>query len=72
MDKSDLCAQAFILIENFNHCDTYWRDNTVGHKQSWRLLKCTEKNFQIQIIEQPMRRDAVLDVIAAKSGSVGM
>ena len=30
------CLQALVLMEDLNHSDTDWRDNTEGHKQSRR------------------------------------
>lgn len=70
VDESDKCAQG--LIENFYHYVTYWRDNTVEHKQSWKFLKCIDKNFQTQVTEQTKRRDAVLELVRAEGLSTGM
>ena len=59
-------------MEDFNHPDTCWRDNTAGHKQSRRFLECTDDNFLLQVIEEPMRRGAMLDlVLTNKEGLVG-
>lgn len=43
------CSPALLLIEVFNHLDVYWEGNTVGCKQSRRLLECAEDNFLDQV-----------------------
>ncbi|GAB0182885.1 hypothetical protein GRJ2_000753800 [Grus japonensis] len=59
-------------MEDFNHPNICWRDNTAGHKQSRRLLECIDDNFFLQVIEEPMRRGAMLDlVLTNKEGLVG-
>ncbi|GAB0204620.1 hypothetical protein GRJ2_002927600 [Grus japonensis] len=56
---------------NFDHPDTYWRDNTAGHKQSRRLLECVDDNFPLQVIQEPTRRGAMLDfVFTVRDGPV--
>ncbi|GAB0183649.1 hypothetical protein GRJ2_000830200 [Grus japonensis] len=57
---------------DFNHPNICWRDNTSGHKQSRRFLGCIDDNFLLQVIEKPMRRGAMLDlVLTNKEGLVG-
>ncbi|GAB0206807.1 hypothetical protein GRJ2_003146300 [Grus japonensis] len=57
---------------DFNHPNIRWRDNTAGHKQSRRFLECIDDNFLLQVIEEPMRRGAMLDlVLTNKEGLVG-
>ncbi|KAK4814166.1 hypothetical protein QYF61_009984 [Mycteria americana] len=57
---------------DFNHPDTCWRDKTAGHKQSERFLECIDDNFFLQVIEEPTRRGAMLDlVLTNKEGLVG-
>lgn len=41
----------------FNHPDVYLERNTVGCKQSRRLLEYTEDNFLDQVVDSPNRRD---------------
>ncbi|GAB0209334.1 hypothetical protein GRJ2_003399100 [Grus japonensis] len=66
------CSQALVLMADFNHPDICWRDNTAGHKQSRKFLECINDNFLLQVIEEPMRRGAVLDlVLPNKEGLVG-
>ncbi|GAB0185412.1 cAMP-dependent protein kinase inhibitor alpha [Grus japonensis] len=57
---------------NFNYPNICWRDNTAGHKQSRRFLKFVDDNFLLQVMEEPMRRGAMLDlVLTKKEGLVG-
>ncbi|GAB0204724.1 highly reducing polyketide synthase PKS6 [Grus japonensis] len=49
-----------------------WRDNTARHKQSRRFLEYVDDNFLLQVIEEPTRRGAMLDlVLTNKEGLVG-
>ncbi|KAJ7396062.1 hypothetical protein BTVI_148843 [Pitangus sulphuratus] len=59
-------------MDDFNHPKICWRDNTTGHRQSKRFLECVDDNFFLQVIEEPMRRGAMLDLILTnKEGLVG-
>ncbi|KAM9591177.1 uncharacterized protein ACIBXB_006074 isoform 2-T3 [Morphnus guianensis] len=65
------CSQALVLMGDFNHPNICWRDNTAGHKQSRRFLECVDDNFLLQVIEEPTRRGAMLDlVLTNKEGLV--
>ncbi|GAB0180659.1 hypothetical protein GRJ2_000531200 [Grus japonensis] len=67
-----LHSQALVLMVDFNHPDICSRDNTAGHKKSRRFLECIDGNFLLQVIEGPMRRGVVLDlVLSDKEGLVG-
>ncbi|GAB0204465.1 hypothetical protein GRJ2_002912100 [Grus japonensis] len=48
---------------DFNHPDICWRGNTAEHKQSRKFLECSDDNFLHQVIEEPMRRGAMLDLV---------
>ncbi|KAM6092638.1 uncharacterized protein LJ206_005604 [Theristicus caerulescens] len=54
-------SQALVLMGDFNHPGIW--DNTEGHKQSGRFLECIDGNFLLQLIEEPMRRGAMLDLV---------
>ncbi|GAB0208082.1 mitochondrial enolase superfamily member 1 [Grus japonensis] len=57
---------------DFNHPDICWRDNTAGNNQYRRFLECVDDNFLFQVIEEPTRRGAMLDlVLTNKEGLVG-
>ena len=65
-------SQALVLMGDFNHPNICWRDNMAGHKQSRRFQECIVDNFLFQVIEEPMRRGAMLDlVLPNKEGLVG-
>ncbi|GAB0206950.1 hypothetical protein GRJ2_003160600 [Grus japonensis] len=65
-------SQALVLMGDFNHPDICWRDNAAEHKQSRRFLECVDDNFLLQVIEEPTRRGAMLDlVLTNKEGLVG-
>ncbi|GAB0202598.1 mitochondrial enolase superfamily member 1 [Grus japonensis] len=66
------CSQALVLMGDFNHPDICWRDNTAEHKQSRKFLECVHDNFLLQVIEEPTRRGAMLDLILTnKEGLIG-
>ncbi|PKU36537.1 glycerol kinase [Limosa lapponica baueri] len=48
---------------DFNHPDICWRDNTAGHTKSRKFLECVDDNFLLQMVEEPMRKGAMLDLI---------
>jgi len=65
-------SQALVFMGNFKHPSICWWNNTAGHKQSRRFLECTDDNFLFQVIEEPTRRDAMLDLLLTnKEGLVG-
>ncbi|GAB0183953.1 mitochondrial enolase superfamily member 1 [Grus japonensis] len=57
---------------DFNHPDICWKDNAAERKRSRKFLECVDDNFLLQVIEEPMRRGAMLDLILTnKEGLVG-
>ncbi|GAB0202677.1 hypothetical protein GRJ2_002733300 [Grus japonensis] len=65
-------SQALVLMGDFNHPDICWRDKAAECKQSRRFLECVDDNFLLQVIEEPTRRGAMLDLILTnKEGLVG-
>jgi len=50
-------SQNMVLVEDFNHPDICWRDNTAGHQTSKRFLECLDDNFLFQVVHRspPMR-----------------
>jgi len=55
-------SQALVFLEDFNHPDICWQDNTAEHKQSRRFLECRDDNFLPQVIKEPTRRSVTLDL----------
>ena len=58
-----LLSQALVFMWDFNHPYICWRKNTARHKQSRRFLECINDNFVLQVIEEPTKRDALLDLM---------
>lgn len=58
-----LRSQILILMGDSDYPAVLWRDNTTRHKQSRRFLECVDDNFLLQVIEEPMRKGAMLDLI---------
>ncbi|KAF4803716.1 hypothetical protein TURU_013821 [Turdus rufiventris] len=58
---------------DFYHPSIFWKDNTTaGYKQSKSLQDYADDNFLLQVIEEPTRRGAMLDlVLTNKKGLVG-
>ncbi|GAB0184947.1 highly reducing polyketide synthase PKS6 [Grus japonensis] len=57
---------------DFDHPNTCWRCNIAGHKKCRRFLECVDDNFLLKVIEEPMRRGAMLDfVLTNKERLVG-
>lgn len=56
----------------FTNSGISWESNTARHRQSRRFLQYTEDNFLMQVMEEPMRRGALLDIVFTnKEGLVG-
>ncbi|PKU29906.1 rna-directed dna polymerase from mobile element jockey- hypothetical protein [Limosa lapponica baueri] len=65
-------SQALGLTGEFDYPDICWKDNTARHAQSRRFLQSIDDNFLTQMVEEPMRRGALLDlVLTNKEGLVG-
>ncbi|GAB0177064.1 voltage-dependent L-type calcium channel subunit alpha-1C [Grus japonensis] len=66
------CSQALVLVGDFNHPNICWRDNAAEHRQSRKFPECVDDNLLLQVIEEPTRRGAMLDLILTnKKGLVG-
>jgi len=58
-------------VGDFNHPDISWEDHTARHTQSWRFLQIISDNFLMQVVEEPTRKGALLDlVLTNKEGLV--
>ncbi|GAB0175730.1 hypothetical protein GRJ2_000038200 [Grus japonensis] len=65
-------SQALVLIWDFNHPDICWKRNSARHAESRRFLQRTDDKFFTQVVEEPMRRGVLLDlVLTNKEGLVG-
>jgi len=50
-------------VGDFNLPDICWKYNTAERKQSRRFLECVEDNFLMQLVSEPTRRGASLDLL---------
>jgi len=65
-------SQVLVLMGDFSHPNICCQGNTAGQKQSRRFLECVDDNFFLQVIEEPTRRGAMLDlVLTSKEGAGG-
>jgi len=64
-------SQALVLTGDFNHPDISWEDHTARQAQSRRFLQSIDDNFLMQVVEEPTRKGALLDlVLTNKEGLV--
>jgi len=56
-------SQALVVMGDFNHPDICWEDHTARHTHSRRFLQRVDDNFLMQMVEEPMRRGVLLDLI---------
>jgi len=61
--QAALQSQALVLMGHFNHPDISWEDHTARHAQSRRFLQSNNDNFLIQVVEEPTRKGALLDLV---------
>ncbi|KAM9591180.1 uncharacterized protein ACIBXB_006077 isoform 1-T3 [Morphnus guianensis] len=67
---SESCAR--VLVGDFNFPDICWKYNTAVSKQSRRFLECVEDNFLTQLVGEPTRGEALLDLLFTnREGLVG-
>jgi len=59
-------SQTLVLMRVFEHPHNCWKNYTTEHKQSRRFLESVDENFFLQVIEEPTRTSALLDLILAK------
>ncbi|GAB0188391.1 hypothetical protein GRJ2_001304400 [Grus japonensis] len=63
---------ALVLVGDFNLPEVCWKYNTAERKQSRRFLECVEDNFLTQLVREPTREGALLDLLFANTeGLVG-
>ena len=63
---------ALILIGDFNFSDICWKYNTAQRKQSKSFLVCVEDGFLTQLVREPTRGCALLDLLFSGSNSGGL
>ena len=57
---------------DFNFPDICWKYNTAEQDQSWRFLESVADNFLTQLVSEPTREGALLDLLFVnREGLVG-
>ncbi|CAM5089359.1 unnamed protein product [Eretmochelys imbricata] len=56
-------SHALILMGDFNFPDISWESNTAVHRQSRKFLESVGDNFLAQVLEEPTRGGAFLDLL---------
>ncbi|XP_009874290.1 PREDICTED: uncharacterized protein LOC104278875 [Apaloderma vittatum] len=56
-------SQDLVLVGDLNLPDICWKYNTADRKQSTRFLDCVEDNFLTQLVSEPTRGGALLDLL---------
>ncbi|XP_042743410.1 uncharacterized protein LOC122188845 [Lagopus leucura] len=65
-------SPALIPVGDFNFPDICWKYNMAQRKQSKRFLECVEDSFLTQLVREPTRGGALLDLLFAnREGLVG-
>ncbi|KAK4823963.1 hypothetical protein QYF61_008349 [Mycteria americana] len=54
---------ALVLVGDFNLPDVCWKYNSAERKQSRRFLECVADNFLTQLVSEPTREGAPLDLL---------
>jgi len=63
---------ALVLMGDFNLADICWKYSPAERKQSRRFLECVEDNFLTQLVREPTRGGASLDLLFTnREGLVG-
>ena len=65
-------SSVLVLVGDFNFPDVSWKQNTAQRKQSRRFLESVEDSFLTQLVSEPTRGGAPLDLLFTKrEGLVG-
>ncbi|CAM4697277.1 unnamed protein product [Lepidochelys kempii] len=56
-------SHTLILMGDFNFPDICWESNTAVHRQSRKFLESVGDNFLVQVLEEPTRGGAFLDLL---------
>jgi len=57
-------------VGEFNLPDVCWKYSTVEKKQSKRFMDCVEDDFLTELMGEPTREGALLDLFANREGLV--
>ena len=63
--------QALVIVGDFDYPGIWWKACSASHPQSKRFLRCIDDNFLMQMVDEPTRRGALLDLtLTDKEGLV--
>lgn len=65
-----LSSQAFILMKDLNHSDTFWENNSAACKLSRKLLKSIDYNFLVQVLDRHSRGETFLDLVLTNTEKI--
>jgi len=54
--------QALVIVGDFDYPGIWWKACSASHPQSKRFLRCIDDNFLMQMVDEPTRRGALLDL----------
>ncbi|KAJ7411037.1 dtw domain-containing protein 2 [Willisornis vidua] len=61
-----------LVVGDFSHSDTCWRNNRAKHKQSRRFLESIDHNFLTQMVEEKTSNGELFDhILTNREGFVG-
>lgn len=55
---------------DFGYLDTCWKNNTAAHMLSIKFLEYVEDIFGIQMLDVPIKGEALLDLLLTSQGSL--
>ncbi|KAF4799511.1 hypothetical protein TURU_054333 [Turdus rufiventris] len=59
----DLKGSTKAFQSDFNQPNICWKDDSAGHKHTRRFLECVDDSFLLQVMEEPMRRGVLLNLV---------
>lgn len=59
-------SQNMVLMGGFSHPGICWKDNTAVHQKSKRFLESVDGKSLFQVVQEPMREGAMLDLVLTK------
>jgi len=68
----DICrSTALVLMSDFNFPDITWKSHTVDTKRSRKSLKHAKDYFLVQVLREPPRKAALLDLFVNREVLMG-
>ena len=65
-------SPAFVLVGYFNFPDIFWKYNIAQRKQTKKFLECVEDSLLTQLVQEPTRGGALLDLLFTnREGLIG-